>query len=104
QGDSRIVRLRVQINLHASLTMNWYSYGRKGYHIIFFMMLHLFPDLSFDLAPWKPLHYQAVLTEVLVPETTVHLIQEDLLQGWDDAMQTLRESCKYGNFLYPGDE
>ncbi len=79
-----------------------YSYGGKGYEIMLFMLLHMFPDLSFDMSPIKPLSYKAFIAEVLLPEVCVRLIQQDLQVNQQAAQDILIQSQRFGNLQYPG--
>lgn len=67
---------------------------------------HMFPDSPgrFDFESIKPLTHDIFLREVLVPEVTVHLIQEDLSLSREEAMHVLQESHHFGNILHPTDD
>jgi hypothetical protein len=60
----------------------------------------MFPDNSFDLTPFKPLSYKALVHSVLIPEATVLLIQQDLALGRVDAETTLRNSQQFGHIFH----
>lgn len=65
----------------------------------------MFPDLPhrFDPEIIKPLKHDTFLREVLVPEVTVQLIQDDLCLSREEAMHVLQESHHFGNILHPTD-
>jgi hypothetical protein len=60
----------------------------------------MFPDNSFDLTPFKPLSYKALVHSVLIPEATVLLIQQDLALSHTDAEKTLRKSQEFGRIFH----
>lgn len=67
---------------------------------------HMFPDSPdrFDLESIKPLTHEIFLREVLLPEVTIHLIQDDLSLSHEEAMHVLQESHHFGNILHPTDD
>jgi len=77
------------------------SYGHEGYQIISRTLTYMFPDRSFDLTPWKPLSWYGVVHDVLLPETVVQLIQDDMPRlDRTRAISTSRNSLHYGNILH----
>lgn len=66
------------------------------------MLLHMFPDRSFDMRPIRPLSHQSFLADVLLPEVATALIQQDLDIDRNIAVETLHNSRRYGSMLYPG--
>jgi len=61
----------------------------------------MFPDRSFDLEPFKSLTHYLLLHNVLLPQTVIHLIQEDLPNlSRIDAIDTMKSSAHYGNILH----
>ena len=75
-----------------------------GYVIIHQTLCDLFPPAEFDPDATLPLTPADFITQVLVPETAVHLIMEDLSLPRNKAIQTLRESVEYGVAMFPADE
>jgi hypothetical protein len=80
------------------------SYGGEGYQIVTIALMFLFPDQSFDLKPFHPLSWKAIIHDVLLPETVVYLIQDDLQLSRAEALKTLRTSAQYGSLQFPGDD
>ncbi|KAJ7862008.1 hypothetical protein B0H14DRAFT_2170340, partial [Mycena olivaceomarginata] len=56
---------------------------------------------TFDITPFHPLTYNIVIREVLVPEASIRLIQEDLNITLDAALEVLQESHSFGCALHP---
>ena len=51
-----------------------------------------------QVAPFTP---PAFIQRVLVPETAVRMIMEDLGQDYREAVKTLRDSARYGVAMFP---
>jgi hypothetical protein len=56
-----------------------------------------------DLEFIAPLSHSAFVSQVLVPEAALSLIQQDLQQTKEEALATMRESAPYGVALFPDD-
>jgi hypothetical protein len=80
------------------------SYGDEGYKIISAALFFLFPLGSFDLTPFGPISWNLIISEILLPETAVSLIQQDLKLPREDAIKAMRESQRMGSHLHPGDD
>jgi hypothetical protein len=78
-------------------------YGERGLSLAVKTLCTLFPQNSqvFDLVDFRSIPYRALIEEVLVPETFVLLIGEDLTLEPDDAVETLHLSRRFGNIMYP---
>ncbi|EPQ50067.1 hypothetical protein GLOTRDRAFT_97252 [Gloeophyllum trabeum ATCC 11539] len=77
-------------------------YGGTGWVILELILKHLIPDGQIDLTRAKPLSYNALVSEVLLPETTVRLIQEDLSLQRADAIDVFHDSSRFGSVAHPG--
>ncbi|EPQ54161.1 hypothetical protein GLOTRDRAFT_130548 [Gloeophyllum trabeum ATCC 11539] len=77
-------------------------YGGTGRIIIQMTLEQMIPDGPTDLSHVRPLSYNALITDVLIPEVTVRLIQEDLSVDWETAIVVLQESMRFGSFAHPG--
>jgi hypothetical protein len=64
----------------------------------------LFPDDSIDLQLYRPVPWKSLIHDVLLPETAVALIQEDLGFTREKAIKTMRKSQLFGSILFPGDD
>jgi len=63
--------------------------------------MSLFPDRSFDLAPFKPLVWSDLIHKVLLPEAVVQLIGEDLPNlDRAGAINMMKLSAHFGNVLH----
>lgn len=79
------------------------SYGSKGYEIILFTLLHMFPITAINLPAVRPLSYDMFVSRVILPEVCVRLIQQDLGLSYAAAVNTLQESDTFGQLQYhPG--
>lgn len=77
------------------------SYGHEGYQILSLTLMSLFPDRSFDLAPFKPLVWSDLIHKVLLPEAVVQLIGDDLPNlDRAGAINTMKLSAHFGNVLH----
>ncbi|KAJ7275991.1 hypothetical protein C8J57DRAFT_986295, partial [Mycena rebaudengoi] len=76
-------------------------YGERGYQIIATTLQFMFPDTlnTFDPTIFWPLTYTHIIHEVLVPETAVRFIQEDL--GLTSGLTVLQDSYNLGLVLHP---
>ncbi|RPD76360.1 hypothetical protein L226DRAFT_426183, partial [Lentinus tigrinus ALCF2SS1-7] len=102
QGSRQATGVRGQF-LHFNKTQPGY-YGELGYVIIHQTLCDLFPPSEFHPDATLPLTPADFITQVLVPETAVHLIMKDLSLPRDKAIQTLRESVEYGVAMFPADD
>ncbi|KAJ7702175.1 hypothetical protein B0H16DRAFT_1227586, partial [Mycena metata] len=75
-------------------------YGEIGYQIIMVALRFMFPDGS-DLELYEPLPYNVVLPEVLLPETVVRLVQEDLKITPRAAKLVINDSYTFGVTRHP---
>ncbi|TFY52206.1 hypothetical protein EVJ58_g10144 [Rhodofomes roseus] len=78
-------------------------YGHRGYQIILFMLLHLFDESTFNHEQAKPVAYRSMLECVLIPEVAVRFIQQDLSISRMQAVQTLKDSSRYGMVAHPAE-
>ncbi|EIW78974.1 hypothetical protein CONPUDRAFT_59209, partial [Coniophora puteana RWD-64-598 SS2] len=76
-------------------------YGELGSIILHQTLFSLFPPSSFDAALIAPLAPAEFIQRILVPETAVRLVMQDLGQPPDEALRTLRESAQYGVAMFP---
>ncbi|KAG2058681.1 hypothetical protein BDR06DRAFT_828584, partial [Suillus hirtellus] len=76
-------------------------YGELGLLIIHQTLYNLFPLSSFEPSSIAPLTPAEFIQLVLIPETAVGLIMQDLCLDRDDAIVTLRESSQYGVAMFP---
>jgi hypothetical protein len=80
------------------------SYGEDGYNILMITLTFMFPDRSFDMMPFKPLSWTALLRDVLLPETAVCLIEDDLGVDREHAEDILKASQRFGRIFHSSDE
>ena len=93
----------------SSVLINCCSYGEQGSIIIHQTLYSLFSPDTIPLTSVDPLTPSQFLTRVLVPETAMLLIQEDMhLSTKEETLRVLDESKKYGVAMFPeqaqGDE
>ena len=81
-----------------------YSYGSEGYQIIYFVLLSFFDKTSYELRNLRPLSWDSVIRDVLLPEIVTRLIQEDLGLSRADAIHTFLDSDTFGKLMHPGDD
>jgi hypothetical protein len=81
-----------------------HSYGNEGFQIMSVTLTLLFPDHSLDLEHYKPVSWDALIHEVLLPEVTIALIREDLGLDRESAIKTMRKSQKFGSIFHPEDD
>ncbi|KAJ7128594.1 hypothetical protein C8R44DRAFT_580781, partial [Mycena epipterygia] len=77
-----------------------YSYGEREYQMLEMTLRFMFPD-TLDLAKFRPLTYDIVLREVLIPEATIRLIQQDLDITAESAIDILKRSHTFGLVQHP---
>lgn len=80
------------------------SYGETGYQIICRTLQYLYPHSSLDHTSFAPLSWDTLIQQVLLPEATVLLIQEDLKFDRDKAIKTLFASQRFGIILHSDDD
>jgi hypothetical protein len=68
------------------------------------ILSQLFPKDSINLQQYHPVSWTSLVNEVLLPEATVALIQEDLTIDRKEAIVTMRRSQQFGSALHPGDD
>jgi RTC4-like domain len=78
-----------------------FSYGELGSMILHQTLYNIFPPSSFDAQSIVPLTPQEFIQRILVPETALALIMEDMGQDRTQAAQTMRESAGYGVAMFP---
>ncbi|KAJ7196351.1 hypothetical protein GGX14DRAFT_376152 [Mycena pura] len=83
------------------MSMTQLLYGEIGYEIVMVVLRFLFPDTPNIVELCTPLPYDVVLREVLLPETMVRIIQEDLQVGPRAAKSIIRSSHLFGTLLHP---
>ena len=80
-----------------------YSYGLEGYQILVLTLEFMFPNASFDVAPFRPLDARAFREKVLLPEVGILLIQQDFTHiNRASAVEILCASQEFGSLLHPG--
>jgi hypothetical protein len=79
------------------------SYGELGALVIQQTLLDMFPPESIDTQSIAPITHSEFIQRVLVPEAATSLIQEDMHQSREAALDTLRASAQYGVALFPHD-
>lgn len=78
------------------------SYGEQGSVIIAQTLYDLFPPESIDADCVSPLNPLEFIQRILVPEAATELIREDMRYAVkDEALETLRESSKFGTTMFP---
>ncbi|KAJ7210574.1 hypothetical protein B0H12DRAFT_1225043 [Mycena haematopus] len=75
-------------------------YGEIGYAILSVALRFMFPD-GFDLSPFKPLTYDNLIREVLIPEAAKSIVQDDLGLTPLAAKTALRDSHVFGEVMHP---
>lgn len=61
----------------------------------------MFPQKKLEAADIAPMDSQDFLRRVLVPETAILLIMEDMKQDYSAALKTMEDSREYGTALFP---
>ena len=88
--------------------MLFLSYGEIGYSIIHQTVQSLFPAVKMDPSLFMPLTWISFLQRVLIPETALLLIMEDLKvkgeEGSQEALKVLQESSEYGAGMFPDND
>ncbi|KAF8054207.1 hypothetical protein FPV67DRAFT_1173441 [Lyophyllum atratum] len=79
-------------------------YGELGYQLIYITLQNLYPSWTIECTCIAPLTYDTFVREVLVPEVTTRLIQDDLHVSRSEAIKTLHASHAFGFFLHPVDD
>jgi hypothetical protein len=64
----------------------------------------MFPDRSFDMTPFKPLSWATLIRDVLLPETAIYLIQDDLTVDRAHAEDILIASQRFGRIFHSSEE
>jgi hypothetical protein len=75
-----------------------------GFDILVAVLEFMFPESSLNMAFFKPITYQALICDVLLPEATVYLIQEDLPVSRHKAETTLDASKEFGRVYHSSDD
>ena len=88
---------------HHQLTALYSSYGERGHFVIFGALCKLFNLKTYPNTTFFPLTPVQFFQYVLLPETAVLLIMEDMLQTREEAIRTMRESASYGVAMFPDD-
>ncbi|KAJ7134926.1 hypothetical protein C8R43DRAFT_1021496 [Mycena crocata] len=76
-------------------------YGEQGTVIICEALQQLLTIPAESVAPLSPMQF---ISSVLILEAGVLLIMEDLGQGREEAISTMRESSNYGSQMFPYDD
>ncbi|KAJ6497906.1 hypothetical protein C8R45DRAFT_926497 [Mycena sanguinolenta] len=79
-------------------------YGECGYQLIYPTLQFLFPESPDLLEALHPLTYDILLREILIPETTIRLIQDDLHVSPENVIGILKSSHNFGPALHPADD
>lgn len=90
------------INVTCFSLMAFISYGELGSEAILGALQSLFPKDEYDDTK-TALKYSDYLSQVLIPESALLLIQEDLKIDRGEAIQVLGDSRKYGLMAFPAD-
>ncbi|KAJ7451205.1 hypothetical protein B0H11DRAFT_1692711, partial [Mycena galericulata] len=75
-------------------------YGERGYQMLDTTLRSMFPD-SLDYSNFHPLTYAIIIREILIPEATIRLIQQDLTVSPGAAIDILQQSHHFGLVLHP---
>ncbi|KAJ7080153.1 hypothetical protein B0H15DRAFT_804147 [Mycena belliarum] len=100
---TRLSSLGAQYGSNRSSEHGTGYYGERGYQLLDITLWFMFPP-SIDLAPFHPLTYDIILREVLIPEATLQLIQQDLEVAPDEAIEILKQSHTFGLVQNPADD
>lgn len=65
------------------------------------VLLKLFPFSAWDKESISPLTPMQATEFILVPETAISLIAEDMEESYDEAIATMRRSSRYGSLIFP---
>lgn len=76
-------------------------YGEQGFLVISEALQAMFPQTKLEAAEIAPMDSQNFLRRVLVPETAILLIMEDMEQDYSAALKTMEDSREYGTALFP---
>ncbi|KAJ7917653.1 hypothetical protein B0H13DRAFT_1994483 [Mycena leptocephala] len=79
-------------------------YGERGYEILDTTLRFIFPDCQDFVRKFHPLTYNIAIREVLIPEATIHIIQNDLNIELKEAIVVLKESHTFGLVLHPSED
>jgi hypothetical protein len=63
----------------------------------------MFPEHTFDMAMFNSIPYEDVICNILLPEATVHLIQQDLSVDRRKAENTRDASVEFGRIYHSSD-
>ncbi|KAJ7174981.1 hypothetical protein C8R43DRAFT_849346, partial [Mycena crocata] len=89
-----------QLPSTTQLRSTMHHYGELGYEIMSVAVRFMYPD-GMDLTPFHPLTYNNLICEVLIPEATRRIIQEDLSLTPLAAKKTLKDSHVFGTVQHP---
>ncbi|KAJ7584186.1 hypothetical protein C8J56DRAFT_893780 [Mycena floridula] len=80
-------------------------YGERGATIMNMALQWMFPQSDDpDAMCNDDIPFQVILWRILLPETAVILVQQDMSVDADAAMKVLRTSGRYGQVIYPSDD
>ncbi|KAJ7831280.1 hypothetical protein B0H13DRAFT_2289276 [Mycena leptocephala] len=79
-------------------------YGERGYEILDTTLRFMFPDCQAFVRKFHPLTYNIAIREVLIPEATIRIIQNDLNIEPKEAIVVLKESHTFGLVLHPSED
>ncbi|KAJ7590486.1 hypothetical protein C8J56DRAFT_1046754 [Mycena floridula] len=80
-------------------------YGERGATIMNMALQWMFPQSDDpDAMCDDDIPFQVILWRILLPETAVILVQQDMSVDADAAMKVLRTSGRYGQVIYPSDD
>lgn len=98
--------MRLSLRLSSAVTdsLMTYSYGEQGRKLILLVLLKLFPLKDWNSIAILPLTPMQATELILVPETTVSLIAEDIQGTPDEALDVMHESSRYGSLVFPSGE
>ncbi|KAH9940892.1 RTC4-like domain-containing protein, partial [Epithele typhae] len=102
QGSRHAVGVRGQFSSFSKTQPGYY--GELGYVIIHQTLCDLFPPSDFHPDASLPLTPTDFIALVLVPETAVRLIIDDLNLSRPQAIATLEASAEYGVAMFPADD
>jgi hypothetical protein len=63
----------------------------------------MFPEHTFDMVMFNSIPYEDVICNILLPEATVHLIQQDLSVDQHKAENTCDASVEFGHIYHSSD-
>ncbi|KAI0685902.1 RTC4-like domain-containing protein [Cytidiella melzeri] len=100
-GSSNAAGVRAQMANFSKSQPGYY--GELGALLLSQTLYDLFPPLDFAPNSTLPLTPAEFVQRILLPETALSLIMEDMHQTRKEAIATMRESAQYGVAMFPDD-